>query len=141
MPEDPRQVCGPCPERWADRLAIVVLPGHFGLPDVDQIREQLLSVLNRGALVLIADLSATVSCDHAGSDALARVYSPPRGNGPASSPTWLVGEDGHRLSGARGLNGRVLVAATVRGMLVSRVPVHRGSVNYLAARSIIYRPR
>lgn len=74
MPEDPRQVWGPCPERWADRLAIVVLPEHFGLPDVDQIREQLLSVLNRGALVLIADLSATVSCDHAGSDALARVY-------------------------------------------------------------------
>ena len=74
MPEDPRQVWGPCPERWADRLAIVVLPEHFGLPNVDQIREQLLSVLNRGALVLIADLSATVSCDHAGSDALARVY-------------------------------------------------------------------
>ena len=33
-----------------------------------------MSVLNRGALVLIVDLSATVSCDHAGSDALARVY-------------------------------------------------------------------
>ena len=31
-------------------------------------------MLNRGALVLIVDLSATVSCDHAGSDALARVY-------------------------------------------------------------------
>jgi anti-anti-sigma factor len=74
MPEDPRQVWGPCPERWADRLAIVVLPEHFGLPGVDQIREQLLSVLNRGAQVLIADLSATVSCDHAGSHALARVY-------------------------------------------------------------------
>ena len=74
MPEDPRQVWGPCPERWADRLAIVVLPEHFGLPDVDQVREQLLSVLDRGALVLIADLSATVSSDHAGSEALARVY-------------------------------------------------------------------
>ena len=44
--------------------------------------------------------------------------APPWGNGPASSPTWLVGEDGRRLSGARGLNGRVLVAATVRGLLV-----------------------
>ena len=74
MPEDPRQVWGPCPERWADRLAIVVLPEHFGLPGVDQIREQLLSVLNRGALVLIADLSSTVSCDHAGSDGVARVH-------------------------------------------------------------------
>src|SRR5271165_3792247 len=74
MTEDPRQDWGPCPERWENRLAIVVLPEHFGLPDVGQIREQLLSVLNRGATVLIADLSATVSCDHAGSEALARVY-------------------------------------------------------------------
>lgn len=72
MPGDSRQDWGPCPERWADRLAIVVLPEHFGLPDVDRIREQLLSVINRGALVLIADLTATISCDHAGSDALAR---------------------------------------------------------------------
>ena len=45
--------------------------------------------------------------------------APPWGNGPASSPAWLVGEDGHRLSGVRGLNGRVLVAATVRGLLVN----------------------
>lgn len=74
MPKDPRHEWGPCPERWADRLAIVLMPEHFGLPDVDKIREQLLSVLNRGALVLIVDLSATVSCDHAGSDALARVH-------------------------------------------------------------------
>lgn len=74
MREEPRQAWGPCIERWTDRLAIVILPEHFVLPDVDQIREQLLSVLNRGALVLIADLTATISCDHAGSDALSRVY-------------------------------------------------------------------
>jgi anti-anti-sigma regulatory factor len=74
MPEDPRHDWGSCPERWTERLAIVVLPEHFGLPGVDLVREQLLSVLNRGALVLIADLTATISCDHAGSDALARVY-------------------------------------------------------------------
>jgi anti-anti-sigma regulatory factor len=74
MPEDPRQDWGPCPEQWTNRLAIVILPEHFGLPDVDPIREQLLLVLNRGARVLIADLTTTASCDHAGSDALARVY-------------------------------------------------------------------
>ena len=74
MPEDLRQDWGPCPEQWTNQLAIVMLPEHFGLPDVDLIREQLLSVLNRGALVLIADLTTTASCDHAGSDALARVY-------------------------------------------------------------------
>ena len=39
-----------------------------------QIREQLLAAFDRGAAVVIADMSATASCDHAGVDALARVY-------------------------------------------------------------------
>ena len=43
---------------------------------------------------------------------------PPWGNGPASSPAWLAGEDGRRLSGVRRLNNQALAAATVRGLLV-----------------------
>ncbi len=43
---------------------------------------------------------------------------PPWGNGPAASPAWLVDESGHRLSAAIRLRGRVLAAATVRGLLV-----------------------
>ena len=39
-----------------------------------QIREQLLSVINRGAAVLIADMTATVSCDYAGGEAVIRAY-------------------------------------------------------------------
>ena len=42
--------------------------------DAGQIREELLSVINRGAEALIADLTATISCDHAGADALSRGY-------------------------------------------------------------------
>jgi anti-sigma B factor antagonist len=37
-----------------------------------QIRDELLSVINRGARVLIAEMTATASCDHAGADAVVR---------------------------------------------------------------------
>jgi anti-sigma B factor antagonist len=39
-----------------------------------QIREELLLAINRGATTLIADMTATISCDHAGADAVARAY-------------------------------------------------------------------
>jgi hypothetical protein len=43
---------------------------------------------------------------------------PPWGNGPAVSPAWLIDEAGHRVSAVRHLGHRVLVAATVGGVLV-----------------------
>jgi PAS domain S-box-containing protein len=39
---------------------------------VDQLRDRLLAVINRGATVLIADMTGTASCDHAGVEAIAR---------------------------------------------------------------------
>jgi anti-anti-sigma factor len=60
--------------QWTGAQAIVTLPEHIDVSDAGQIREQLLSVINRGATELIADMSATVSCDHAGADAVARAY-------------------------------------------------------------------
>jgi anti-anti-sigma regulatory factor len=63
-----------CPVRWIDRQAVVTLPEHIDRSDADRVREQLLLVINRGAVVLIADLAVTVSCDYSGADALARAY-------------------------------------------------------------------
>ncbi len=60
--------------RWSGRQAVVSLPEHIDVSNAGQIRELLLSVINRGALVLIADMSATVSCDHGGADAVVRAY-------------------------------------------------------------------
>ena len=57
----------------ADRRTIT-LPEHIGVSNAGPIREELLSVINRGAQALIADLTATISCDHADADALARAY-------------------------------------------------------------------
>lgn len=59
---------------WTGQQAVVVLPEHIDLSSAGQIREELLSVINRGAAALIVDMTATVSCDYAGADALVRVY-------------------------------------------------------------------
>lgn len=128
MPEDLRHGLGPCPERWTERLAIVVLPEHFGLPGVDLIREQLLSVLNRGAMVLIADLTATISCDHAGSDALARVYQRAVSSG---TELRLVVTSGivRRVLSINGVDRLVSVYPTLEAALAaSAVPVGARSV-------------
>ena len=60
------------PVTWAGRCAIVSFPGQVDISNVDQLRDRLLSVINRGATVLIADMTSTVSCDHAAVDAIAR---------------------------------------------------------------------
>ena len=62
------------PVLWIGRTAVVVLPAEIDITNGDQVREDLLSVLNRGAALLIADLSKTTFCDSAGVSALARSF-------------------------------------------------------------------
>ena len=62
------------PEEWTGQQVVVTLPEHIEVATAAQVREQLLSVINRGAVVLILDMTATQSCDHAGVDAIARGY-------------------------------------------------------------------
>ena len=53
---------------------MVTLPEHIGVADSGSIREQLLGLLDRGAAVLIADMTGTLSCDRSGADALLRAH-------------------------------------------------------------------
>jgi anti-anti-sigma regulatory factor len=69
------------PVQWTGRYAVVTLPRDIDGSNGDQIREQLLWVINRGADVLVADMSGTASCDHRGADALARAYARAVANG------------------------------------------------------------
>jgi len=62
------------PVRWMGRQAVVALPEHIDVSNASQIREELLWVINRGAAALIADMTATLSCDHSGADAVMRAY-------------------------------------------------------------------
>jgi anti-anti-sigma factor len=60
------------PVEWTGRRAVVAFPGYVDISNVDQLRDRLLSVINRGASEVIADMTGTLSCDHAAVDAIAR---------------------------------------------------------------------
>jgi anti-sigma B factor antagonist len=62
------------PVRWMGQQAVVALPEHIDVSNASQIREELLSVINRGAAALIADMTATLSCDQSGVAAVMRAH-------------------------------------------------------------------
>ncbi len=62
----------PFPVEWTGRQAIVAFPGYVDVSNVGQLRDRLLSVINRGPSVLIMDMTDTASCDHSVVDAIAR---------------------------------------------------------------------
>ena len=62
------------PVHWMGRQAVVALPEHIDVSNAGQIREELLWVINRSAAALIADMTATLSCDQSGADAVMRAY-------------------------------------------------------------------
>lgn len=64
----------PLPVQWTGKQAVVTLPEHVDAANSDQVRERLLTLINRGAEVLIADMTATASCDYGGAEALVRAY-------------------------------------------------------------------
>jgi anti-sigma B factor antagonist len=63
------------PVQWTGRQAVVTLPEHIDASNAGQIREELLALINRGAVTLIADMTATLSCDHTAADTVARAYT------------------------------------------------------------------
>ena len=62
------------PVQWTGRQALIALPEHIDVSNAGPLREELLSVINRGAGALIVDMTATISCDQAGARAVARAY-------------------------------------------------------------------
>ena len=62
------------PVLWIGQVAVVQLPVEIDVTNVDAIREDLLDVLNHGAVLLVADLSTTTFCDSAGVSALVHTF-------------------------------------------------------------------
>jgi anti-sigma B factor antagonist len=62
------------PVLWLGRAAVVSLPVEVDISLADQVREDLLSVLNRGPAALIVDMGRTTFCDSAGVHALIRAH-------------------------------------------------------------------
>jgi len=71
----------PLPARWTGKQAVVTLPEHVGALNSGPICGQLAELIDQGAAVLIADMTATVSCDQGGADALLQAYQRAAGNG------------------------------------------------------------
>jgi anti-sigma B factor antagonist len=68
---------------WVGQVAVVALPTEIDITNADQVREDLLTAVNRGAATLIVDMSATTFCDSAGVNALARTYKRATASGTA----------------------------------------------------------
>jgi anti-sigma B factor antagonist len=69
-----RMSAGHHPVLWIGKTAVMTMPAEIDITNADQVREDLLSVLNQGATLLIADLSRTAFCDSAGVSALVRGF-------------------------------------------------------------------
>jgi anti-sigma B factor antagonist len=59
---------------WLDGTAVLTLPVEIDISNADQVRQDLLSVLNRGPAILIVDMGGTTFCDSAGVNAIVRAY-------------------------------------------------------------------
>ncbi len=124
------------PVEWMGQLAVVTLPEQIDVSNVAQLRDQLLSVVNRGAAVLIADMSATVSCDHAAVDAIARAYQRAAVNGTqlrlaAAAPVV------RRVLSIEGLDRLVSVYPSVEAALAAGTPGPAGAVSILAGSRLV----
>ena len=65
---------GIVPVAWSGRLAVVTFPEHVGLQDAARVGDQLAEALGQGAVTVVADMSATTSCDLAAVGTVARTY-------------------------------------------------------------------
>jgi anti-anti-sigma regulatory factor len=112
---------GYCPVRWLNRHALVTLPERVEESNAKTVGEQLLSIVNGDVLVLILDMTATAACDHAGGDALNRVYQRAMASGTELRP--VVTDDGvRRVLTMSGVGRLVPVYANVAGALAATRP-------------------
>jgi anti-sigma B factor antagonist len=66
---------------WIGQTAVIRLPAEVDITNADAIREDMLSLINQGAVALIADMSTTTFCDSAGVNSLVRAYKRARASG------------------------------------------------------------
>jgi len=76
------------PVLWIGQAAVVTLPAEIDVTNAGTVQEELLSVMNQGATLLIADMSKTNFCDSAGVSALVRTFR--RASGGAETMRLVV---------------------------------------------------
>ena len=106
------------PVQWTGQQAVVTLPEHIDNSNAHQICEQLLWIINRGAVVLIADLTGTASCDYSGADALARTQHRATATGTELRLV-LTADVVRRVLSLNGLNRLVAVYPDLDGAIAA----------------------
>jgi anti-anti-sigma factor len=114
------------PVDWTGRQAVVTLPEDIDVSRAGEVRQLLLSVINRGAAVLIVDMTATQSCDHAGVDAMARAYQRAVVSGTVlrlvvSAPVV------RRVIASEGVDRLISIYPTLEAAIAPGAPGHLGS--------------
>jgi anti-sigma B factor antagonist len=109
------------PVEWAGGQAVVTLPEHIGISNAGQVREELLSVINRGATTLIADLTATVSCDQSGAEAVFRAWQRAAASGTELRLV-VTAQIVARVLGLVGLDRRVSVYPSLDAAVAASLP-------------------
>ena len=69
------------PVAWLGEAAVITLPEEIDISNSEQVRDELLLLLNRGPAVLIVDMTETTFCDSAGVNALVRAHKRATANG------------------------------------------------------------
>jgi anti-sigma B factor antagonist len=104
------------PVLWTGQTAVVTLPAEIDIGNADEIREELLSVLNQGAVLLIADMSKTTFCDSAGISALVRTFR--RATASAAGMRLVVGTPAvHRVLAITGVDRLISIYPSVGASL------------------------
>jgi anti-anti-sigma regulatory factor len=119
-----RRACRVCVGRWAGRQAVGALPEHMDVANAGQIGEELLSVINGGATALIADMTATTSCDHAGAGAVVSAF--PRAILSGAEPRLVV--TALAVSRVLGLSGLDRLIPSTHPWVRPRPPGARGGI-------------
>jgi PAS domain S-box-containing protein len=109
------------PAAWSGRRAVVTFPAHVGRPEAAQAGEQLLGALSQGAVTLIADLSATRTCDPAVAGVMARVYQRAAAD-QAELRLVIPTPDVRHLVTADGLDRLVPVYSSLKAALAAGAP-------------------
>jgi anti-sigma B factor antagonist len=101
---------------WIGQVAVITLPGEIDVNNAELVREDLFSVLDDGAVLLVADLSKTTFCDSAGVSALVGTFR--RATGSGSSMRLVVATPAvQRVLSITGVDRLVEVFPSVAGSL------------------------
>lgn len=111
----------PYPVRWMGTQAVVTLPEQITESDSGRLREQLLGLVDQGPAVLIADMTATVSCHRGGVAALLDAYQHASENGTRLRLA-VTAEGVRRVLAAAGLDRLVSIYPSVQAAAAAGAP-------------------